>query len=74
MKKLFALGLASCCFWPSLCGGSAPAANAQSAGLVSSIFNKMERNRRDLGSHARRHQHGEVQRADSKTATNIRAR
>jgi outer membrane lipoprotein-sorting protein len=48
MKKLVMLGLAL-----ALLVGTAvmpPAANAQGAGLVSSILNKMERNRRDMKS------------------------
>ncbi len=48
MKKLVLLGLALA----FLVGSAAlpPAANAQGAGLVSSILNKMERNRRDMRS------------------------
>ena len=45
MKKFFALGLAVIL---TAIAVPTPAANAQGAGLVSSIFNKMERNRRDL--------------------------
>jgi outer membrane lipoprotein-sorting protein len=45
MKKFFALGLALIL---TAIAVPAPSANAQGAGLVSSIFNKMERNRRDL--------------------------
>jgi outer membrane lipoprotein-sorting protein len=45
MKKFFALTLALVL---AAVAAPAPAANAQGAGLVSSIFNKMERNRRDL--------------------------
>ena len=45
MKKFFALGLAVILTAVAV---PTPSANAQGAGLVSSIFNKMERNRRDL--------------------------
>ena len=45
MKKFFALGLALIL---TAIAVPTPSANAQGAGLVSSIFNKMERNRRDL--------------------------
>lgn len=45
MKKFFALGLAVIL---TAIAVPAPPAHAQGAGLVSSIFNKMERNRRDL--------------------------
>ena len=45
MKKFFALGLAIIL---TAIAVPTPSANAQGAGLVSSIFNKMERNRRDL--------------------------
>ena len=45
MKKFFALGLALIL---TAIAVPAPSASAQGAGLVSSIFNKMERNRRDL--------------------------
>ena len=45
MKKFFALGLAIIL---TAIAVPVPSANAQGAGLVSSIFNKMERNRRDL--------------------------
>ena len=45
MKKFFALALAIIL---TAIAVPTPSANAQGAGLVSSIFNKMERNRRDL--------------------------
>jgi outer membrane lipoprotein-sorting protein len=45
MKKFFALALALIL---TAFAVPTPPANAQGAGLVSSIFNKMERNRRDL--------------------------
>jgi outer membrane lipoprotein-sorting protein len=50
MKKFLALGLAL--IFAAIVASDAvtPEANAQGAGLVSSIFNKMERNRRDLRS------------------------
>jgi outer membrane lipoprotein-sorting protein len=49
MKKYFALGL-SVVTAAVIALSSASPANAQGAGLVSSIFSKMERNRRDLRS------------------------
>jgi outer membrane lipoprotein-sorting protein len=49
MKKIFTAGLAIV-FAAALVLTATPKANAQGAGLVSSIFNKMERNRRDLRS------------------------
>jgi outer membrane lipoprotein-sorting protein len=49
MKKNLTVGLALF-FAAVLTLTSTPAVNAQGAGLVSSIFNKMERNRRDLRS------------------------
>lgn len=49
MKKNLTVGLAL--FFAAVVAlSSAPKVNAQGAGLVSSIFNKMERNRRDLRS------------------------
>ncbi len=45
MKKFLALSLAIIL---TAIAVPTPPANAQGAGLVSSIFNKMERNRRDL--------------------------
>src|SRR5437868_14939819 len=47
MKKFFALALATLMLASSLAFAPRPA-QAQGAGLVSSILNKMERNRRDL--------------------------
>jgi outer membrane lipoprotein-sorting protein len=47
MKKFFALALAALMLASSLAFAPRPA-QAQGAGLVSSILNKMERNRRDL--------------------------
>ena len=49
MKKIFTVGLALI-FAAALTLTASPKVNAQGAGLVSSIFNKMERNRRDLRS------------------------
>jgi outer membrane lipoprotein-sorting protein len=49
MKKIFSVGLAVV-FAAALTLSASPEVNAQGAGLVSSIFNKMERNRRDLRS------------------------
>jgi outer membrane lipoprotein-sorting protein len=49
MKKYFALGAALLLTVAIALANSSPV-NAQGAGLVSSIFNKMERNRRDLRS------------------------
>lgn len=49
MKKYFALGAALFLIAAIALANSSPV-NAQGAGLVSSIFNKMERNRRDLRS------------------------
>ena len=49
MKKIFTAGLALL-FAAALTLTTSPEVNAQGAGLVSSIFNKMERNRRDLRS------------------------
>jgi outer membrane lipoprotein-sorting protein len=49
MKKYFALGAALFLIAAIALANSSPV-NAQGAGLVSSIFNKMERNRRDLKS------------------------
>ncbi len=49
MKKNLTVGLALL-FAAALTLTSTPKVNAQGAGLVSSIFNKMERNRRDLRS------------------------
>ena len=49
MKKYFALGL-SLVLTAIIAFSTVSPANAQGAGLVSSIFNKMERNRRDLRS------------------------
>ena len=49
MKKNLTVGLAIL-FAAVLTLSSAPKVNAQGAGLVSAIFNKMERNRRDLRS------------------------
>ncbi|HLL77489.1 MAG TPA: outer membrane lipoprotein carrier protein LolA [Pyrinomonadaceae bacterium] len=49
MKKNLTVGLAVL-FAAALTLASTPRVNAQGAGLVSSIFNKMERNRRDLRS------------------------
>lgn len=49
MKKYFALGL-SVVLTVVVAFSSASPVSAQGAGLVSSIFNKMERNRRDLRS------------------------
>ncbi|MDT7602143.1 MAG: hypothetical protein QOF61_140 [Acidobacteriota bacterium] len=49
MKKYFALGMAVIMIAAAALT-TVPPANAQGAGLVSSIFNKMERNRRDLRS------------------------
>jgi outer membrane lipoprotein-sorting protein len=49
MKKNLTVGLAVV-FAAVLALTSAPEVNAQGAGLVSSIFNKMERNKRDLRS------------------------
>lgn len=50
MKKLIPLSLAVAMLMTAFIGGIPRNANAQSAGLVSSILNKMERNRRDLRS------------------------
>ena len=49
MKKLFAPALAALMLVASL-SAAPPRANAQGPGLVSSILNKMDRNRRSLGS------------------------
>jgi outer membrane lipoprotein-sorting protein len=49
MKKYFALGMATLLIAAATLTTVSPV-NAQGAGLVSSIFNKMERNRRDLKS------------------------
>jgi outer membrane lipoprotein-sorting protein len=48
MKKLFLLGLVAALLVST--AALPPSANAQGAGLVSSILNKMERNRRDMRS------------------------
>ena len=50
MKKLIPLSLAVVMLLTAVMAVSTGSANAQSAGLVSSILNKMERNRRDLRS------------------------
>ena len=49
MKKLFTLSLAALMLFASLAFNAQPA-QAQGAGLVSSILNKMDRNRRSLSS------------------------
>jgi outer membrane lipoprotein-sorting protein len=50
MKKLVPLSLAVAVILSVLLGVSPRAANAQGAGVVSSILNRMERNRRDMRS------------------------
>lgn len=50
MKKLIPLSLAVAVLLTVLAGSSPINANAQGAGVVSAILNKMERNRRDLRS------------------------
>ena len=55
MKKMFALALAALMLLASL-SVAPPRAQAQGAGLISSILNKMDRNRRDPRLHARWHQ------------------
>ena len=50
MKKLFPFSLAVAVILSVLLGVSPRAANAQGAGVVSSILNRMERNRRDMRS------------------------
>lgn len=50
MKKLFPLSLAVAVILSVLLGVSPREANAQGAGVVSSILNRMERNRRDMRS------------------------
>jgi outer membrane lipoprotein-sorting protein len=50
MKKLFPLSLAMAVILSVLLGSFPAAANAQGAGVVSSILNRMERNRRDMRS------------------------
>lgn len=50
MKKFLTLGLVFAVLVASLLAVAPPRANAQGAGLVSSIINRMERNRRDLHS------------------------
>src|SRR5215216_7409573 len=49
MKKMFAPALAALMLLASL-SVAPPRANAQGPGLISSILNKMDRNRRSLGS------------------------
>jgi outer membrane lipoprotein-sorting protein len=50
MKKLIPLSLAVAVLLTVLAGSSPTRANAQGAGVVSAILNKMERNRRDIRS------------------------
>jgi outer membrane lipoprotein-sorting protein len=50
MKKLIPLGLAVAVLLTVLAGSSPRQVNAQGAGVVSSILNRMERNRRDMRS------------------------
>src|ERR671929_498702 len=50
MKKLIPLSLAVAVLLTVLAGSSPTNVNAQGAGVVSSILNRMERNRRDLRS------------------------
>jgi len=48
MKKIFSLGLAMGLLLTALSISSTPTANAQSAGLVSSILSRMEKNKQSL--------------------------
>ena len=61
MKRLIPSGLMLAFILSALVIVTPTTTNGQGAGLVSSVLNRMEKNRADFEIVARRHQHGEIQ-------------